>query len=468
MRGNAEGVANYLANDLGLPPALDALEKLPNQDLSSTSSKLRHCLEGGTAFHNTNLSREEKMVVEQSYRNPKSKVRVLGATTTVAAGINTPASTVIIAEQEFLGEDGRNFSVAEYKNMAGRAGRVGFHEEGKSIIYAKTSYDRERLFNSYVVGKLEQLTSSFDPNHVETWIIRLLAQINQIPKNEVPLLLANTYGGYLGTKENPEWHIEINQKITSLLEQMIQLGLIEEEGSLVQLTLLGRACGRSAFSFASSMRLVEMLKKEDPKKLNSEGLMVLIQSLPDLDKTYTPLMKRGTKESTRQRDAVQRYGQERVRTLQNFASDQFGYYARCKRAAILWDWIQGVSIEKIESDYSTTPYQGKIGYGDIIKFADATRFYLRSAYEIINVMFLGEGPNEEEMEALLKQLEVGIPIEALDLLEAEMRLERGEYLILFKEGISSNAEFLKMSEENANKILGPSSFEKWKILRQNR
>ena len=466
MRGTAEGVANYLANDLGLPSALDALAKLPNQDLSSTSSRLRQCLEGGTAFHNTNLSREEKNVVEQSYRDPKSKVRVLGATTTVAAGVNTPASTVIIAEQEFLGQDGRNFSVAEYKNMAGRAGRVGFHEEGKSIIYAKTSYDRKRLFNSYVVGELEQLTSSFDLNHIETWIIRLLAQINQIPKNEIPALLANTYGGYLATKVNPNWHTEISQRIMDLLDQMIQLSLLEEEGNLIQLTLLGRACGRSALSFTSAMRLVEMLKKEDPKKLNSEALMILIQALPDLDRIYTPVMKRGTKESTRQQDAVRRYGQERVQALQKFAPDQFGYYARCKRGAILWDWIRGVPVEKIESNYSTTPYQGKIGYGDIIKFADATRFYLRAAYEIANVMFLGEGPSEEEMEKLLKQLEVGIQIEALDLLEAEIRLERGEYLHLFKEGISSNTEFLKTSEETVNKILGPSSFKKWKALKQ--
>jgi len=136
MRGTAEGAAGYLANELGLPPALEALEQLPNHDLSSTSANLRHCLEGGTSFHNTNLNREEKTIVEKAFRNPSSKVRMLGATTTVAAGINSPASTVIIAEQEFIGNDGREFTVAEYKNMAGRAGRVGFQEQGKSIILA--------------------------------------------------------------------------------------------------------------------------------------------------------------------------------------------------------------------------------------------------------------------------------------------------------------------------------------------
>lgn len=54
----------------------------------------------------------------------------MGATTTVAAGINTLASTVILGEAEFAGEDQRLFTIAEYKNMVGRAGRLGYHEHG--------------------------------------------------------------------------------------------------------------------------------------------------------------------------------------------------------------------------------------------------------------------------------------------------------------------------------------------------
>src|SRR5206468_9752020 len=115
----------------------------------------------GTAFHNTNLIREEREVVERTFRDPAGGIRVLAATTTVAAGINTPASTVILAEQEFIGEDGRPFTVAEYKNMAGRAGRLGFREQGKSIILADTGYEREQLFAKYVKGTTEPLRSSF-------------------------------------------------------------------------------------------------------------------------------------------------------------------------------------------------------------------------------------------------------------------------------------------------------------------
>ncbi len=215
MRGPAQGCARYLARDLSLLPA-EEVSELPSLALSTTSTDLKTCLTGGTAFHNTNLSREEELVVERSFRDPQSNVRVLAATTTVAAGINTPASTVILAEQEFVGEDGRSFTVAEYKNMAGRAGRLGFNEQGKAIILAGTEHERKALFSRYVMGRLEEITSSFDAGQLETWVLRLLAQIDHVPRCDVVRLLANTYGGYLDTRRHPGWRSDMEARLEAL------------------------------------------------------------------------------------------------------------------------------------------------------------------------------------------------------------------------------------------------------------
>lgn len=197
MRGKAEGVAGYLAKDFGLPGAIESIDALPAQDRSSTSTRLRDCLRGGTAFHNTNMSREEREVVERAFRDPHGKVRVLGATTTLAAGINTPASAVILGETEFVGEDQRPFTIAEYKNMVGRAGRLGYNERGQSFIVASTPMERRQLFQRYVLGKPEALHSSFESGNLATWVLRLLAQIPQVRRTDVATLLANTYGGYV-------------------------------------------------------------------------------------------------------------------------------------------------------------------------------------------------------------------------------------------------------------------------------
>jgi len=454
-KGPAEGCAAYLATDLGLPPAAEALARLPERDLSSTSIDLRRCLTGGTAFHNTNLTREEKQVIERAFRDPNSNLRILGATTTVAAGINTPASTVIIAEQEFIGEDGRQFTVAEYKNMAGRAGRLGYNEQGKAIVLANDSSERQLLFRRYTRGTLEPLLSSFEAEHLETWIVRLLAQVKQIHKDQVLQLLLNTFGGYLANRQHPGWRAAMEHRLRQLLADMIRLQLVEQELDNVQLTLLGRACGESSLLFRSAMRLVDLVRSVAAQGITAEQLMAVVQALPESDSNYTPMFKKGTKESVRPSEASRRFGGSIVNALQRFANDQFAYYARCKRASILWDWINGVPVERIEETYTANPYQGKIGYGDIRKFADATRFHLGAAHRITNILFATGGPTEESIDHLLRQLEIGLPVHALGLIDVPADLTRGDYLTLLQAGIQTTDQVWQRSDEQLTQILGP-------------
>ncbi len=453
-RGPAEGCANYLARDVGLAPAVDALAQLPERDLSSTSTALRQCLNGGTAFHNTNLTREEKQIIERAFRDPKSSLRILGATTTVAAGINTPASTVIIAEQEFIGEDGRPFTVAEYKNMAGRAGRLGYNESGKAIVLVNDPGERQRLFRQYTRGILESLQSSFDIDHLETWVVRLLAQVTRVRKDEVLQLLLNTFGGYLANREHPGWRTEMEARLVQLLGDMIRLGLVEQELDDVQLTLLGRACGESSLSFRGAMRLVDLVRTGNPEGLTAERLMALVQALPESDNTYTPMFKKGVKEGIWAQEAARRFGTPIVNALQRFADDNFSYFARCKRACILWDWISGTAVDKIEEKYSATPFQGKIGYGDIRKFADATRFHLRAAHQITSLLFVTGGPTEDVIDRLLRQLEIGLPADALGIVDIPVDLGRGDYLALLNAGVRTVEQVWQHSDEQVLQILG--------------
>jgi replicative superfamily II helicase len=452
-RGPAQGCANYLAEALGLSPATEALAILPEGDLSGASAALRRALAGGVAFHNSNLTREERIVIEQAFRDPNGPVRVLVATTTVAAGINTPASTVILAENEFIGEDGRAFTVAEYKNMAGRAGRLGFNERGKSIIYAENYLERRNLFQKYVTGTLERLESSFDPREIDTWIVRLLAQVNQIQRSEVPRLLANTYAGYLQNRMNPGWRKQIEHEIADLLDRMISLQLIDVAGDMVSLSLLGRACGRSSLSFASAMRLVDIVKAITPGSLNAVNLIALIQGLPREEMGYTPMMKKGTKESMRVGQASARFGGEIVGVLQRYAYDMYEFYGRCKRAAILFDWISGRRIEEIEAEFTTTPYSGRIEHGDIRRFADTTRFHLRSAADIFLIL-VPHSSIAQEIDTILTRLEAGLPEGALGLLHSPVPLTRGEYIRIYEAGITTVDDLLGTPESILTTLLG--------------
>jgi helicase len=464
-RGPAQGCAAYLATELGLPPASAVIERLPTSDPSSASSALRTCLTGGTAFHTTNLNRDERVIVEQAFRGPENGVRVLAATTTVAAGINTPASTVILAEQEFVGEDGRPFTVAEYKNMAGRAGRLGFQEQGKSIIYAETSSERDQLFRQYVLGPLESLRSSFDADHFETWILRLLAQVPVIPRDEVVRLLANTYAGYTENLRDPSWRARTIKAIEGLLDRMLALTLLESEGDRVRLTLLGRACGRSALSFDSALRLIEMIRALPPALVTAPNLLAVVQVLKEGD-AYTPMLS-GNREAVRVTEAIGRYGQPAISILQRYAESAQDYWARCKRASVLYDWISGIKIELIESRFSTTPYRSRIELGDIQRFTESTRFILRSAAEIV-LLILPSAELPAKLDEILTQLETGIPAEALGLLDLGVPLARGQYLDLYSANIRTQEAVWEASPERLKALLPSQTVERIERLRPTR
>jgi len=170
--GETRHCARYLAEALRLPPATDALDALPTGDPTRASNELREVLAHGVAFHNSHLHREERLVIEEQFRAPKTDVRVIAATTTLAMGVNTPASAVVIVGLTHPGDE--PYSVAEYKNLAGRAGRLGFAERGASFLLAPDTMAEHGLWQGYVVAAPEDLTSRFLDADPRTLIMRVL------------------------------------------------------------------------------------------------------------------------------------------------------------------------------------------------------------------------------------------------------------------------------------------------------
>lgn len=451
-RGPTEGCAAYIARDVRFPAASSALSSLSPHDLSGSGQKLRECLSGGTAFHNSNLRREERLVVERGFRATDGGIEVLAATTTLAAGINTPASTVILAEQEFIGEDGRPFTVAEYKNMAGRAGRLGYNESGKAIILAETPFQRRHLFERYVRGPLEPIASSFGDHDTRTWVIRLLSQVKRIPEANVAELLISTYGGFLASKADPGWKDRTGQSIAELVAQFVELGLLERNEGIVQLTLLGRACGESSLSFDSSMRLIEALRLIPASEIDAYRFVGLVQLLPEADKQYTPVRKKARIESVRIEQARAAFGSTVVGSLRRWA-DEIEFWGRCKRAAILADWMQGSAIQDIEQKFSV-PFGGQIQAGDISRFADSTRFHLRSAHQILSALLGMTAEHEAAFEGIALRLEFGAPVELVPLMKARLGLTRGEALALSSYGLQSLEALADANVEVLSQTLG--------------
>ncbi|KAG0620039.1 hypothetical protein M758_4G184200 [Ceratodon purpureus] len=113
------------------------------KDGNSAVEELRRCpagldlvladtLPAGVAYHHAGLTAEEREVVETCFKS--GVVRVLVATSTLAAGVNLPARRVIFRQPKI----GRDFlDVTRYRQMAGRAGRAGIDTKGESVLICK-------------------------------------------------------------------------------------------------------------------------------------------------------------------------------------------------------------------------------------------------------------------------------------------------------------------------------------------
>ncbi len=161
--------------------------------------------------------------------------------------------------------------------------------QGRSIVLANDGFERERLFRHYVKGQPESIRSSFTEDELDTWILRLLTQVIEVPRDAVVTLLANTYAGYLATRSSPDWEYRMRIEVEGLLLRMLDLKLLEEEMGIVRLSLLGKACGKSHLKLRSAMRLVGLLQSfTEGSELSAGKLLALIHSLPEFDELILP------------------------------------------------------------------------------------------------------------------------------------------------------------------------------------
>lgn len=458
-KGETTGCAAYLARTLDLPPAEEAIAELPAADPSAASGTLRQAMFGGVAFHNADLDREEKLVIERHFRDPRSPLKVIVATTTLAMGINTPASAVVIVGLTHPGEV--PYSVAEYKNMIGRAGRLGFNEEGESYIVPPNPPEGH-AWAAYVLGLPEDLHSRFlaagtDPRSL---ILRVLASAGEagLQHEDVVSFLEESFGAFQERARRDGWKWDEGAVRAALAELETHELVVAADDGTFHPTELGRLAGESGTAVESMVRLVAVLRPLDASQLNDAALVTAAQVTEELDDVIFPLNKKSTrKEPLHWPTLLTRWAPvQLVRSLTFRVRDRFTATLRAKRAAACLMWMSTqprTAIERVVIQFGGA----RSAAGPMQAVASRTCDILPIVMRTAEILHPGTDLSQQTAE-LLVCLEIGLPKELARLALAGGRaLNRGEYLQLLAAGIASAEAVRDADDQTIEKVLGSAT-----------
>lgn len=150
-------------------PFLSEEEKVQAQLLSQKALKtfstptrqctlLADCLSHGVAFHHAGVPAKQRELIEDGFKKHRC-IKVIAATTTLAAGLDLPASWVVVRDlKRYNGEFSDFIPKIEVMQMLGRSGRPRYDSRGVGIMMCQP-YEVRTVRNKYVFGELEDVYS---------------------------------------------------------------------------------------------------------------------------------------------------------------------------------------------------------------------------------------------------------------------------------------------------------------------
>ena len=229
------------------------------------SANLQNSAERRIAIHTADLSPQERQVIEDGFLN--NEFDVCFATSTLAAGVNFPFRTVVFPEVTYKYGDrgGTRISRLDYRNMSGRAGRLGMHDMGYAVLIPK-NYPENNHVNKIVLPENDRVKSQLARLTMRRTVLTLVAAgaIQTVPA--LRDFFENTYFWHLILEHNPARLDKILEKAERALEWLVDSDFVEQHDDSYVVTPLGQATARSGLLPPTARSFVKLLEE------NSESL----------------------------------------------------------------------------------------------------------------------------------------------------------------------------------------------------
>ncbi len=232
-------------------------------DLFSEPTEISEQLQGSAqkqvAFHTSDLTAQERHVIEEGFS--ESQFNVCFATSTLAAGVNYPFQTVVFPKLTYQwGErEGQHINRSDYRNMSGRAGRLGMHECGYAILLPKSSAELA-YSNQIILPENDRIKSHLVNLSMRKSILMLVSSKIIDSANNVRNFFENTYFWYQISEHNPDKLDEIIATANESVNWLIDNNLIVREGDMLAPTVVGKAIAETGLLPTTAISFLEMIR----------------------------------------------------------------------------------------------------------------------------------------------------------------------------------------------------------------
>lgn len=430
-RKKAEELSSKLAslNLEEMPEARDLVRELESSEApKSEIESLSKVVLRGLAYHHAGLSLASRKIIEKGFRN--RILRAVIATPTLAAGINLPARRVVVYTRRFEGFL-KPITVAEFKQMAGRAGRPQYDPYGEAIV-ADVSSEEEGW--GYVLGKPEPVKSALlQDRAVRISTLALIASGDARTLEDLVSIFEKTLAGFMRGRRISVNAVNYGLKILS------EEGMVEESGSLLRATKLGAAVSRMYIDPLSAVVILNDLRKIIVAK--PLYYLTLIALTPDFGRVRITNYRTYSAEA--RSSLTMGLIPEPPEDL-----EEIGYYdwlRAYKIGRILSEWIEEVPEDEILSRHG-------IGSGDLRILVETGEWLTYAASKICDVVGLKE--HAKRLDTLSVRVGYGIREELLDLVRVR-GIGRVRARILYDHGIKTVEE---LASADPAKLAGLRSF----------
>jgi helicase len=231
---------------------------------TESSDQLRENAERRVAFHTADLSPQERQVIEGGFAD--GKFEVCFATSTLAAGVNFPFRTIVFSKLTYRYGDraGIQLGRSEYRNMSGRAGRLGMHSDGFAVLLPQNNVELAHA-NLLVLPDNDRLGSQLVNLSVRKTILTLVASGLASSLAEAMAFFKNTLYWYQTLNRNPTKLATLTTESRVAVDWLNANALIREQSGSLFITPLGNAAALSGLLPATAVQLASMLRAIGPK-----------------------------------------------------------------------------------------------------------------------------------------------------------------------------------------------------------